>query len=77
VTLRVSSGPANVDVPDVTGMDESSATAHLEGAGFQVRVTDESTTDPSQDGSVIRQTPQGGATAAKGAVVTITVARIG
>ena len=77
VTLRVSSGPANVDVPDVTGLDESSATAQLEGAGFQVRVTDESTTDASQDGSVIRQTPQGGSAAAKGAVVTITVARLG
>jgi serine/threonine-protein kinase len=46
VTLRVSSGPANVEVPDVTGMDESSASAQLEGAGFEVRVTDESTTDP-------------------------------
>jgi serine/threonine-protein kinase len=77
VTVRVSTGPAKVDVPDVTGLDESSATAQLENAGFQVGVTDESTTDPAEDGRVLRQSPQGGSTAAKGALITITVARLG
>jgi eukaryotic-like serine/threonine-protein kinase len=77
VTLRVSTGPADADVPEVTGLDENSATAQLESAGFQVRVTDESTTDPSQDGLVIHQAPQAGSIAAKGALVIITVARLG
>jgi serine/threonine-protein kinase len=75
VTLRVSSGPAKVDVPDVTGLDEPAARAQLEGAGFEVRVTDESTTDPAQDGIVLRQSPTGGSRADDGAIVTIVVAR--
>jgi serine/threonine-protein kinase len=75
VTLRVSSGPAKVDVPDVTGLDEPAARAELEGAGFEVRVTDESTTDPAQDGIVLRQSPTGGSRADDGAIVTIVVAR--
>jgi beta-lactam-binding protein with PASTA domain len=76
VTLTVSSGPAKVDVPDVTGLDEASARQELERAGFQVQVTDESTTDPAQDGTVVRQSPPGGSSARDGAMVTITVARI-
>ena len=59
------------------GLDESSAAAQLEGAGLQVWVTDESTTDASRDGLVVRQSPQGGSTAEKGTVVTISVARFG
>jgi eukaryotic-like serine/threonine-protein kinase len=76
VRLTVSSGPAKIDVPDVTGLDEASATAELERAGFHVRLTDESTADPQQDGTVLRQTPQGGSSAEEGTTVTITVARL-
>jgi serine/threonine-protein kinase len=75
VTLTVSTGPALVDVPDVTGLDEESARLELEAAGFQVRVTDEPTTDPAQDGVVVRQSPTGGSGAKDGAVVTLVVAR--
>lgn len=77
VKLTVSAGPAKVDVPDVTGLDEASATLELEREGFQVRVVDEPTTDPDQDGVVVRQTPHGGSSASEGVTVTITVARIG
>ena len=77
VTLRVSSGPALVDVPDVTGLDEQSARLELESAGYKVRVTDETTSDPAEDGIVVGQTPLGGSKAADGAVVTLTVARLG
>lgn len=76
VELRVSSGPADVDVPDVTGMDLHAATFQLENAGFEVRVIDEPTADPAQDGLVIRQTPAGASSATRGAVVTLTVARL-
>lgn len=76
VTLRVSTGPADVAVPDVTGLDEASARLELENAGFDVRVTDQSTDDPAQDGVVVAQSPRGGSTAREGAVVTITVARV-
>jgi eukaryotic-like serine/threonine-protein kinase len=76
VRLTVSAGPADVDVPDVTGLDEASATRELERAGFQVRVIDESTADPAQDGIVVRQAPAGGSSAEDGASVTITVGRL-
>jgi PASTA domain-containing protein len=77
VTVTVSSGPAKLDVPDVTGLDEVSAREQLEAAGFQVDATDEPTTDPSQDGLVLRQSPAGATTLRKGGVVTIVVARLG
>lgn len=77
VKLTVSAGPAKVGVPDVTGLDDASATLELERAGFQVRVLDEPTTRVEEDGVVLRQTPQGGSSASEGATVTITVARVG
>jgi serine/threonine-protein kinase len=76
VMLTVSAGPDLVDVPDVTGLDEESARLELETAGFQVRVASEPTTDPAQDGVVIRQTPLGGSNAGEGAVVTLVVGRL-
>jgi beta-lactam-binding protein with PASTA domain len=77
VRLSVSSGPTRIDVPDVTGLDEESARLELASGGFEVRVTGESTTDPGQDGVVLRQTPAAGTQAAEGAVVTLTVGRYG
>jgi serine/threonine-protein kinase len=76
VRLTVSTGPAKVAVPDVTGLDEASARQELERAGFQVQVTDESVTDPAEDGVVLRQTPSGGADAEDGAVVRLVVGRL-
>jgi eukaryotic-like serine/threonine-protein kinase len=75
VRLAVSTGPRTVDVPDVTGLDEGSARSELEGAGFEVRVVDQETTDPTEDGVVLTQEPAGG-TAASGSVVTLTVGRL-
>jgi beta-lactam-binding protein with PASTA domain len=76
VKLTVSTGPAEVEVPDVTGQDEASATSELERAGFQVRVIDESIEDPAQDGVVLLQAPAGGSTARDGATVTLTIGRL-
>ena len=77
VTLTVSSGPERVEVPDVTGLDEQSARAELEGVGFEVATSEVPTSDPTQDGSVLRQTPAGGSSLTAGSVVTIVVARLG
>jgi beta-lactam-binding protein with PASTA domain len=74
VRLTVSSGPAQVTVPDVTGLDAASARKELEDAGFDVVADDQPTSDPDQDGMVVDQIPAGGSTAAKGSTVTITVA---
>ncbi len=70
-----SAGPSTVAVPDVTGEDEATATADLEGAGFTVASADEAVTDPAQDGVVVDQSPAGGSDAADGSTVTIYVGR--
>jgi beta-lactam-binding protein with PASTA domain len=75
VRLAVSTGPQTLDVPNVTGLDEGSARSELEGAGFAVRVVDQATTDPSEDGVVLAQEPAG-ETATEGSVVTLTVGRL-
>ena len=75
VRLQVSTGPQTMDVPDVTGLDEDAARSELEGAGFEVRVVDQETTDPAEDGVVLAQEPAGG-TATEGRVVTLTVGRL-
>jgi len=75
VALRVSSGPAGVVVPDVTGLDEASARSRLEAAGLAVSSVDATAADPSQDGTVLDQSPAGDTRAQRGATVTITVAR--
>jgi serine/threonine-protein kinase len=76
VTLRVSTGPALIAVPDVTGLDEQSARQKLESTGFEVAVVDEPAADPARAGTVVGQDPAGGADAEKGSTVTITVARV-
>jgi beta-lactam-binding protein with PASTA domain len=75
VTLRVSTGPATIAVPDVVGLSEAAAIRDLESAGFVVSVVDEPTVEPTEDGFVLRQNPPGGASRRKGSTVTITVAR--
>lgn len=77
VTIAVSTGPAPVVVPDVVGLDERTARQELEAAGFEVRIVDEATSDPAEDGTVSAQTPVGGSTAPRGTVVTVTVRRLG
>jgi serine/threonine-protein kinase len=70
-----SSGTAKAVVPDVTGEDEASATADLQNAGFTVDSVDSATSDPSEDGVVLDESPSGGSRAADGSTVTITVGR--
>jgi beta-lactam-binding protein with PASTA domain len=76
IRLTVSSGPAQVSVPDVTGLDAARARSRLEDAGFEVSVVDQPTKDPDQDGVVLDQDPAAGTDADKGSTVTITVGRL-
>jgi beta-lactam-binding protein with PASTA domain len=74
ITLVVSSGPAEVTVPDVTGESEAQAKSDLHAAGFQVTAT----TQPSsaaQPGNVLSQSPSGNSQATQGSAVTIVVAK--
>ncbi len=70
VRIDVSDG---VDVPDVAGEDEATATQRLEQAGFTVRVITQDTSDPAEDGIVLTQSPPAGDRLAAAGRVTITV----
>ena len=73
ITLSVSKGPAELQVPDVTNQSEGDAVATLEASGFTATVVREATDDPNLDGFVIRQDPAGGRRAPQGSSVTIVV----
>ncbi len=72
VTIQVSSGTEEVQVPDVTGYSDEQATTLLEEAGFKVKHAYEFSEDVEKD-NVIKQLPEGNTKAAKGSDVTITV----
>jgi hypothetical protein len=81
VLLNLSQGlrprTSKVTVPDVTGEDEASATSDLRSAGFDVGSVTVSVSDPSEDGLVVDESPNGGAEAAKGSTVTISLGQYG
>ncbi|MDJ0790312.1 MAG: VanW family protein [Acidimicrobiia bacterium] len=52
-------GVCPIQVPGVGGLDQASATATLEAAGFPVSVTFEETSDPAQGGVVLSSSPGG------------------
>ena len=72
VRIAVSTGPADVEVPDVVGLDATEAAAELGQAGFRVRRVNESSSTVD-DGSVIRTDPAAGEPAERGSVVTLYV----
>jgi serine/threonine-protein kinase len=74
VTLFISSGPAKVNVPDVTGEPENRAKSDLQAAGFEVSATSQ-TTSSTPNGDVISQSPSGNSKAAPGSTVSIVVAK--
>jgi eukaryotic-like serine/threonine-protein kinase len=75
VTVSVSTGQSTTAIPDVRGLDESSAQATLENEGWQVVIRDTPTQNPDEDGVVISQTPPPGEQAEPGARVTLFVGR--
>ena len=74
-TTTSQSGSQPVDVPDVTGKDETTATQDLEAAGLTVRVADRDTSDAAEDGIVIEQTPAADQSVQPDSTVTIYVGR--
>jgi eukaryotic-like serine/threonine-protein kinase len=73
VTIVVSTGRPQVDVPDVVGTGEDRATARLTAAGLTVSRQERPVTDESQDGVVIEQRPGAGAQVDQGAQVVIVI----
>jgi beta-lactam-binding protein with PASTA domain len=77
ITLSVAKGPKTSTVPDVTSQDQNTAQSELQASGFKVRVETQATNDPSQDGIVLTQNPQGNTQAPQGTTVTIVVGKLG
>jgi eukaryotic-like serine/threonine-protein kinase len=73
VALTVAEAPKEVAVPEVVGAAKAAAKSHLERAGFKVATTSRPTSEQSQSGVVLAQSPGAGAKARKGTTVTITV----
>lgn len=75
VLLVVSDGPEPVSVPDLSNMTEDQARTTLESRGLVLRVsaTTQPVADESQDGLVVDQVPDPGATVFPGDTVTVTL----
>ncbi len=73
VTLVVSRGSKQVDVPDVVGQTQAEAEQALQDAALQASVTEEESGD-AEPGTVLRQEPAGGTQVDKGATIGVVVA---
>ncbi len=74
VTITVSSGPGDVEVPEVRGFTRASATEALKGTGLTVGSV-QNVNDPSLDkGKVIETVPAAGETVPAGSAVVLKVA---
>jgi beta-lactam-binding protein with PASTA domain len=73
VTITVSTGRPQVDVPDVIGLSERSARSRLSSAGLEPVVQERTVTDPTQDGVVVEQRPAPGTQVEEGRQVVIVV----
>jgi serine/threonine-protein kinase len=71
VTLVVSSGPQQVQVPDVTGQDQAEAVSALREKGLSAVVREKASDQP--EGTVVSQSPAGGQQIDQGSSVTIFV----
>ncbi|HWG73448.1 MAG TPA: Stk1 family PASTA domain-containing Ser/Thr kinase [Acidimicrobiales bacterium] len=73
VTVYVSTGPAQVTVPNVDGQTLQQAQAMLSAAGLTPSVTEQPVTDPSQNNQVLSSNPAQGTTVNQGSTVTLVV----
>jgi eukaryotic-like serine/threonine-protein kinase len=73
VSIVVSKGAPTTLVPNVIGRTQANAVGALRAKGFNVSVSEQQTDVAPQDGKVVDQFPTPGASAKKGATVTIFV----
>jgi beta-lactam-binding protein with PASTA domain/tRNA A-37 threonylcarbamoyl transferase component Bud32 len=73
VVLTISSGPKQINVPNVIDKTYAQASAELKGLGFKVAREDVESSEPQ--GIVIGQDPPSGSTEAEGSTVTLTVSK--
>jgi serine/threonine-protein kinase len=75
VTVLVSSGPAQVRVPSVTGQSQASAEAALTSAGLTVGSVSQQVSEEKSAGTVLSQSPGGGTSLTAGESVNLVVAQ--
>jgi beta-lactam-binding protein with PASTA domain/predicted Ser/Thr protein kinase len=75
VVIVVSSGKERVTVPKVVDLDQDEARSTLEALGFQVDTSKQVESTDKDAGTVLAQAPAAQSKAAKGATVTLTVAK--
>jgi serine/threonine-protein kinase len=73
VTITVSTGRPQADVPDVIGMSERNARSALKAAGLEPVVQQRTVTDQDQDGVVVEQRPGPGTQLDRGRQVVIVI----
>ena len=71
VTITVSTGRQQVDVPDVMFLSEPSPSTRLRSVGLEPVTQERTVTDPTQDGVVVEQRPGSGTQVDKGREVVI------
>jgi len=72
VRMFVSTGPAQITLPNVVGSTTAQAQATLTQLGLQVQVVTVAS-QPANNGKVLAQSPTAGSRAKRGDTVTITV----
>ena len=72
ITVKISSGPGEIECPDVVGKSETEAISLLNDAGLKYERSYESSTTV-ESGYVISQSPQQGESVAEGDTITIVV----
>ncbi|MDD9370437.1 MAG: Stk1 family PASTA domain-containing Ser/Thr kinase [Acidimicrobiales bacterium] len=75
ITLVISSGPDQVQVPSVQGLSEENARTLIETAGLAMATSDQQIMNPGQDGQVLSQSPGAGSQANPGDTVTVVIGR--
>jgi serine/threonine-protein kinase len=73
VTITVSTGRPQVEVPDVVGLGENQATSRLRSDNLQPVREERAVTDPEQDGVVLEQRPGAGVEVDEGGEVVIVI----
>jgi beta-lactam-binding protein with PASTA domain/predicted Ser/Thr protein kinase len=76
VTLTVSKGPKQVEVPDVTGLKAGPAVSRLRAADLVVAQRERPTVNPAEDGVVLEQRPPAGSQVDSGRTIVIVVGKL-
>ncbi|TQN28636.1 serine/threonine-protein kinase [Haloactinospora alba] len=71
ITLVVSEGPGEAQVPDVQGMSRDEAVRELQEQGFQIGSSSREPSDSVAEGNVVRTDPEGGSSADPGTRVDL------